>query len=171
MARHKTESMTAQLGLQFTQVASHNYLPDSQAGVHRNCVHADGDQHVLLTGQLAGRVAAKGHHVVCGRDGGTLPGLYWGSRRLGLREVIQNEPDDGHGVTVDVVRQNDGILLKTDLPQAVEQMAVHCLRWLIRIIWLLRLEVVDTLIQGGVGEPRKDQTQPVGLRDFLRYRL
>ena len=82
--------------------------------------------------------------------------MCWGERggaggaRLGI--VIQHEPDDGDGVAVNVLRDDPGILLEADLSETVEEMTVHCLRRLIRILWLRRLEVGDTLLEVGVGE-------------------
>merc|ERR1719410_2928673 len=87
-----------------------------------------------------------------------------GSRGAGLGVVVQHEADDGDRVAVHVLRDYPGVLLKTDLPQTVEQVAVDGLRGLVGVLRLRRLEVGDALLEGGVGEPGQDQAQAVGVR-------
>ena len=147
----REESLTGSIQENITNKWS-IYLPDGQASIHRDGVHADRHQHVLLAWELAGRVPAQWNCVLPG-NWRTLPRLHWRGGGLWLGEVVQDEPDDGDCVTINVVSEDDGILLKTDLSQTVEEVAVHRLWWLVWILWLWSLEVVDTLTQRGVSEP------------------
>ena len=66
--------------------------------------------------------------------------------------MVQDKSDNAHGVSVNIVRDDAGIFLKTDLSQTVEQMTVDGLWRFVRILWFWRLKVGDTRMKGVVSE-------------------
>ena len=66
--------------------------------------------------------------------------------------MIQDKSDNADGVSVNIVRDDAGIFLKTDLSQTVQQMTVDGLWRFVRILWFWRLKVGDARVKGVVGE-------------------